>query len=115
MFTLKLKSRRSTALAGAFTESAAYCYSKLTGEKKAEFLNAYFTEEGLNYNLGRTHINSCDFSLGNYAAVEVRKTKILKVLHGKRRKIYFPSYNDACKIKTEGFVSSFLPGALQPT
>ena len=29
----------------------------------------YFKEEGLRYNMGRVHINSCDFALGNYTYV----------------------------------------------
>ncbi|MCR5153527.1 MAG: glucosylceramidase [Lachnospiraceae bacterium] len=52
---------------GAFTESAGYNWSLLPEEKKKDFIKAYFSEEGLAYNLGRTHINSCDFALGNYA------------------------------------------------
>lgn len=47
---------------GAFTESAAYNYSKLSEEQKAEFIKKYFDKkEGIGYNFGRTHINSCDF------------------------------------------------------
>lgn len=55
---------------GAFTESAAYTLSLLPKEKQDEVIAAYFSEEGLNYNLGRTHIHSCDFALGNYTYVE---------------------------------------------
>lgn len=54
---------------GAFTESAGYCYSKLPQEKKREFLQAYFGKKGLCYNVGRSHINSCDFALENYDAL----------------------------------------------
>lgn len=54
---------------GAFTEAAGYCYGRLPQEKKQEFLEAYFGDSGLRYNLGRTHINSCDFALGNYDAL----------------------------------------------
>lgn len=55
---------------GAFTESAGYCFKQLSEDAKEKFIQAYFSEEGLNYNIGRTHINSCDFSLENYAYVE---------------------------------------------
>lgn len=55
---------------GAFTEAAGYCFKQLKEEKQSEFLRAYFGENGLRYNIGRTHINSCDFSLGNYACSE---------------------------------------------
>lgn len=56
---------------GAFTESAAYNYSKLSDEGKKDFLEKYFDKEkGIGYNFGRTHINSCDFSLDIYSYVE---------------------------------------------
>lgn len=55
---------------GAFTEAAGYTLSKLPENVQEEIMNAYFGEDGLQYNLGRTHINSCDFALGNYAYVE---------------------------------------------
>lgn len=53
---------------GAFTESAAVTLYKLPPEKQAEVLRAYFDpSQGHGYTLCRTHINSCDFSSGNYA------------------------------------------------
>ncbi len=57
---------------GAFTEAAAVTFSKLSSEKQAELLRAYFDPAaGHGYTLCRTHINSCDFSLGNYAYADV--------------------------------------------
>lgn len=55
---------------GAFTEASVYNYENLSKESKAEFLTAYFKEEGLRYNMGRVHINSCDFALENYTYVK---------------------------------------------
>ncbi|WP_312369858.1 glycoside hydrolase family 30 protein, partial [Lachnoclostridium sp.] len=55
---------------GAFTEASGYNFSKLSKEKKEIVLNAYFGKNGIHYTLGRTHINSCDFSLFNYAYLE---------------------------------------------
>lgn len=52
---------------GAFTEAAGWCFQKLTEKEQAQFLQAYFGESGLCYTMGRTHMNSCDFSLENYA------------------------------------------------
>lgn len=52
---------------GAFTESSAFAISRLSDEKYVDAINEYFSDEGLCYNLCRTHINSCDFSLNNYA------------------------------------------------
>lgn len=55
---------------GAFTEASGYNLSLLSKEKQEEVIDAYFGKEGLHYNLCRTHINSCDFALGNYAYLE---------------------------------------------
>ena len=56
---------------GAFTEAASSTLDKLTPELRAEILKKYFDrEEGIGYNLGRVHMNSCDFSLDNYTCVD---------------------------------------------
>ncbi len=55
---------------GAFTESAGYTLSKMSDEKQEEMINAYFGENGIKYNFCRNHINSCDFSLDNYAYID---------------------------------------------
>ena len=55
---------------GAFTESSAYNYSLLSDEGKQAFIKAYFDKkEGIGYTFGRTHINSCDFSIDEYINV----------------------------------------------
>ena len=56
---------------GAFTEASASVYQQCSQEKRAEIIKAYFdSENGHGYSFCRTHINSCDFSLGNYAYCE---------------------------------------------
>lgn len=54
---------------GAFTEASAWNWQRLPAEKQAQLLESYFGESGLRYSLGRVHIGSCDFSLGNYACM----------------------------------------------
>lgn len=39
----------------------------MSAEKQQEILQAYFSPNGLNYTLGRVHMNSCDFSLNSYS------------------------------------------------
>ncbi|OGO09242.1 MAG: glucosylceramidase [Chloroflexi bacterium RBG_13_60_9] len=57
---------------GAFTEAAADTFYALSPEIRKEILKAYFDPAaGNGYTLCRTHIGSCDFSLGNYAYTEV--------------------------------------------
>lgn len=55
---------------GAFTEASGVNLSRLPEQVQEEVIRAYFGADGLCYNLGRTHINSCDFALGNYAYLE---------------------------------------------
>lgn len=56
---------------GAFTEAAATVWQGLTEAARAQFLHDCFDPvHGHGYTLGRVHINSCDFALGNYAHVE---------------------------------------------
>ena len=57
-------------MGGALTEAAAYTYSRMSDEKKKELIGLYFGEKGNRYNFCRTHVQSCDFALGNYAYVE---------------------------------------------
>lgn len=67
-----LRPRRSTTyqtvlgFGGAFTESASYVFSKLNSSLQAKVLDMYFSDSGLQYNMARLPIGSCDFSLGNY-------------------------------------------------
>jgi glucosylceramidase len=54
---------------GSFTESTAWVLNQLSKIKRTEIINQYFhPADGHGYNLCRTHMNSCDFSHGNYAA-----------------------------------------------
>jgi glucosylceramidase len=56
---------------GAFTEAAAVSWLKLSDQKRQELLESYFSgSSGHDYSFCRVHMNSCDFSLGNYAHVE---------------------------------------------
>ena len=57
---------------GAFTEAAAVTWLKLSPERREAVLRDCFDpHHGHGYTLCRVHINSCDFSLGNYAHVEM--------------------------------------------
>jgi glucosylceramidase len=62
---------------GAFTESAAVTFAAMSPVNRKKAIQAYFGPSGNRYNLCRTHIQSCDFSLGNYAYVEDEKDREL--------------------------------------
>lgn len=63
----ELRFQQFQGFGGAFTEAAAVCWKGLPPERRQAFLDAYFSPDGLGYTLGRVHMGSCDFSLGNYA------------------------------------------------
>ncbi len=63
---------------GAFTEAAASTFYKMSPKNRAAILEAYFGDGGHGYSLCRTHINSCDFALGNYAYDETEGDTELK-------------------------------------
>ena len=53
---------------GAFTEAAAVTWNNLPEAEREQVLRAYFDRAiGHGYAICRVHMNSCDFSLGNYA------------------------------------------------
>jgi len=56
---------------GSFTEAASTTLDLLSSDLRKEAIDAYFhPEKGINYSFCRTHIQSCDFSLSNYAYVD---------------------------------------------
>lgn len=81
---------------GAFTEASASVYEKLRAEKRAEIIQSYFGINGNRYNMGRTHINSCDFSLGNYSYCDTPGDIELKKFSISRdKKLLIPFIADA--------------------
>ena len=82
---------------GAFTESSASIYDQLHPDKKNEIIQAYFGDGGNQYNMGRTHINSCDFSLGNYALCDQEDRKLTDFSIERDKKMLIPFIKDALK------------------
>ncbi|CAE8637677.1 unnamed protein product [Polarella glacialis] len=60
-----------TGFGGAFTEASGLVFQKLTPAQQTQLINDYFGPVGNGYTLGRTHINSCDFSVGSYSFDDV--------------------------------------------
>ena len=80
--TLKIvpeeKFQTITGFGGAFTESSAYLLNQMGKENRKKIIDAYFSSEGANYSLTRTHMNSCDFSVSNYSYTPVEGDKDLE-------------------------------------
>lgn len=89
---------------GSFTEASAYLLNKMSATKRAEIIEAYFGETGARYSLTRTHINSCDFSLGQYSYASTEGDKELKDFSiAPDRDDIIPMIKDAMGVSKEGF------------
>lgn len=76
----------------ALTDASAETFYKLPKDKQAELLKAYFDKEtGIGYNIGRTNINSCDFSSDMYTYVQDgdKELKTFNIEHDRKYKIPF--------------------------
>jgi glucosylceramidase len=93
-----------TGFGGAFTESSAYLLNKLSNENRQKIIDAYFSREGANYSLTRTHMNSCDFSISNYSYTPVEGDKELNHFTIKEDKDdLIPMIKDAMAASEDGF------------
>ena len=96
--------QKMTGFGGAFTESSAYLLNEIGADNRNEILNAYFSDEGARYSLTRTHINSCDFSLGHYSYAPVEgDTALSSFSIEEDMDDVIPMIHDAQQISTEGF------------
>ncbi len=57
-------------IGGAITDASAVVFAKLPKDKQEEFLQAYYSKNGIGYNIIRTSIHSCDFSPESFTYVE---------------------------------------------
>ncbi|MFK7810300.1 MAG: glycoside hydrolase family 30 beta sandwich domain-containing protein [Saprospiraceae bacterium] len=57
-------------IGGAITDASAEVFAKLSQDKQEELLDAYFGNNGINYNIIRTSIHSCDFSSKSHTYIE---------------------------------------------
>ena len=93
-----------TGFGGAFTESSAYLLNKLSSENRQKVIDAYFSKEGANYSLTRTHMNSCDFSLSQYSYAPVEDDAALENFSVKEdQNDLIPMIKDAMAASQEGF------------
>jgi glucosylceramidase len=79
-------------IGGALTDAVAETFYKLPKDKQRELLTAYYDKDkGIGYTLGRTNIQSCDFSSDSYSYVKDNDValKTFDVSHDKTYRIPF--------------------------
>lgn len=76
-------------IGGAITDASAEVFAKLSPEKQAELLSAYYGEDGIDYTLMRTSIHSCDFSSYSHTYVEEgdKELKTFSIDHDKKYRL----------------------------
>lgn len=77
-------------IGGALTDAAAETFAKLPAARQDELMTAYYSpERGIGYTLGRTNINSCDFSSASYTYVQDgdRDLSTFSIAHDQQYKI----------------------------
>lgn len=95
---LSRKYQSVVGFGGAFTEAAAVTLAKMSQEKRAEAIKSYYDkEDGLAYNIGRVHIHSCDFALGNYTYVEDNDVELNTFSIEHDEELILPLIHDAIK------------------
>lgn len=93
-----------TGFGGSFTEASANLLNRLSKQNRDKILEAYFGETGARYSLTRTHMNSCDFSLGNYSYAPVEgDTELAHFSIEEDIDDIIPMIKDAKAISTDGF------------
>ncbi|PHN02922.1 glycoside hydrolase family 30 protein [Flavilitoribacter nigricans] len=106
--TIRLKTEKTfqtiTGFGGSFTQASAYLLNRLSPENRTRILEAYFGESGAKYALTRTHINSCDFSIRNYAYAPVPGDRTLEHFSiDEDRRDLIPMIKDAMAVSQDGF------------
>lgn len=94
----KEKFQEILGFGGALTESSAYLLSKYKDKDKI-LLDFFDEKSGLGYNFTRVHINSCDFSLGNYSYVDENDKDLTSFSLDKAEKYVLPILREVQEIR----------------
>ncbi len=109
------KYQEITGFGGSFTEASAYLLNQVSKENRDKILEAYFGESGARYSLTRTHMNSCDFSLGNYSYAPVEgDTELEHFSVEEDRDDIIPMIKDAMAVSKDGFKIMSSPWTAPP-
>jgi glucosylceramidase len=102
-------------IGGALTDASAETFYKLPKERQQELLTAYYDpDKGNGYTLGRTHINSCDFSSASYTYVKDGDKELASFNIAPDLKYRIPFIKEVLATATKGFtifVSPWSPPA----
>ena len=98
------RGQRITGIGGSFTDATAFLLHQMSSAQRRCILEAYFGENGADYSLTRTHMNSCDFSRQHYSYAPVVGDESLRHFDIEPdREFLIPTIKAAQKVSTSGF------------
>ena len=104
-----------TGFGGSFTEASAYLLNQISKKSRDSIIEAYFGESGARYSLTRTHMNSSDFSLGQYSYAPVADDKeLVNFTIEEDLDDIIPMIKDAMKVSKDGFKILSSPWTASP-
>jgi len=113
------KFQTMVGIGGALTDASAETFYKLPKDKQKEFLTAYYDKtKGIGYTLGRTHIQSCDFSSDSYSYIKDGDAALKTFDIGHDKKYRIPFIRDAISAargKLNIFASPWSPPGFMKT
>lgn len=105
-------------IGGAITDASAEVFAKLSTDNQEELLNAYYSEDGINYNIIRTSIHSCDFSSESHTYIEEGDAELKTFSIEKDKKFRIPMIKRATSLIKDDLVfyaSPWSPPAFMKT
>lgn len=101
----QIKYQEILGFGGAFTETSGYNFAQVSDSIKKKIAEAYFDKEkGLGFNFCRTHINSCDFAIGEYTYVAENDKKLKTFNIDNDRKYIIPFIKAAQELNSDIFL-----------
>ena len=86
----EFKYQKIFGIGGSFTETSAYNFSLLSSDLQQKLAELCFGKTGIGLNLGRTSINSADFSVEEYTYVEEGDVELRTFNIDRERKYVMP-------------------------
>lgn len=91
-------------IGGAITDASAEVFAKLSSDKQNELLQAYYGKSGINYNIIRTSIHSCDFSSKSHTYIKEGDTELKTFSIEKDKQFRIPMIKRATAIINDDLV-----------
>lgn len=115
----EMKFQKIEGFGGAITDAAGSVYAQMNEQQKKQLIETYFRPDRMNYEIVRTHMDSCDFSTEMYEAMsDPKDLKLHSFSFERTEKYMIPMLEDAQKAagkKLKLMLSPWSPPAFMKT